>query len=499
MKRLVYTVSFLLIAFTAFTQDLTDALRYSNYHISGTARSAAMGNAFGALGGDFSSLSINPAGIGVYRKGEFTLTPSFSQTSVDGTYRGNTISDSRYNLSLDNIGYVSAFNLSEGSEAGLVSINFGIGFNKLGSFTMSSLAEGYNSDHSLLTYFTENANNGIYSDYYEDLAVRSNLMYADDDNSPYENDITNHGYGQAQRSTIERRGYINEYLLSVAANFNHKFYFGATLGIHDVYFKENADLYEWDRQGDIPFFNDLNFHTYLKTAGSGVNMKLGAIFKPVDMLRLGVAFHTPTFYTLNDLYDGSMKSSITWENEQGSPTEELTVYPDQEGVYEYEIETPMKAIVSAALVLGKAGLVSVDYEFVDYSSIKIKDGSDGYNFYDENQIIKDAYRNIGYKSVGNLHLGAELRLDQNFSVRGGYEYFPSVYKKSYLNENNPNLDASYSTFAGGFGYRQGNVFFDVAYKRMVNEENSKMYPGAAHMAQYETTKNNVMFTLGFKF
>ncbi|HLN72712.1 MAG: OmpP1/FadL family transporter [Methylococcaceae bacterium] len=491
MKRLVYTISLLLIACSAFTQDLTDALRYSNYHLSGTARSAAMGNAFGALGGDFSSLSINPAGVGVYRAGEFTITPSLGQSNVDGTYLGNTVSDSKYNISLDNIGYVAAFNLGENSESGLVSINVGLGFNKLGSFTMSSLAEGFNSNHSLLTGFTENANKGTFSNYYEDLAERTDLLLYDNVKKEYFNDITDSNYGQAQRSTIDRRGYINEYLLSVAANFNHRFYFGATLGIHDVYYKENADLYEWDEQNNIPYFNNFNFNTYLKTAGSGVNLKLGAILKPIDQLRLGFAFHTPTFYKLNDLYDGSMRSSITYDD---GATKEASATPNKQGVYDYEIETPMKAIFSGALVVGKAGLVSVDYEFVDYSTAKLKNGSDGYNYFDENQTIKDAY-----KSVGNIHLGAELKLDPSFSLRGGYEYFPSVYKKSYLNENNPNLDASYSTFAGGFGYRQGGVFFDVAYKRIVNEENAKLYPGAANMAKYETSKNNVMFTLGFRF
>lgn len=496
MKRLVYTFSLLLIACSAFTQDLTDALRYSNYHISGTARATAMGNAFGALGGDFTSLSINPAGAGVYRAGEFTITPSFGQISVDGTYLGNTISDSKYNLSLDNIGYVAAFNLGDNSESGLVSINFGLGFNKMSSFTMQSLAEGYDSDHSLLTYFTDNANydrlpSSRLDPYYERLAWDTDLLLYDDENKEYFNDITDSGHGQAQRSTIDRRGYINEYLLSVAANFNHKFYFGATLGIHDVYFKENADLYEWDEQGNIPYFNDFNFNTYLKTAGNGVNLKLGAIFKPIDQLRLGVAFHTPTFYKLNDLYDGGMESSITYDD---GATEHTSAYPDREGVYDYEIETPMKAIVSGALVVGKAGLISVDYEFVDYSTAKIKNGSDGYDYYDENINIGNAYR-----SVGNLHVGGELKLNKSFSLRAGYENFQSPYKDSYRSEYNPNYDSSYQTIAGGFGFRQGGVFFDMAYKRIMSDEFSKLYPGAAHMAQYEATKNNVMFTLGFRF
>jgi hypothetical protein len=69
-------------------QDLADALRYSNLTIQGTARAGAMGNAFGALGGDFTSASINPAGIGVYRTSEFTITPISGSTKVNSTYYG---------------------------------------------------------------------------------------------------------------------------------------------------------------------------------------------------------------------------------------------------------------------------------------------------------------------------------------------------------------------------------------------------------------------------
>lgn len=496
MKKLVYTISILLIACSAFAQDLTDALRYSNYHMSGTARSAAMGNAFGALGGDFSSLSINPAGAGVYRSGEFTITPSFGQTSVDGTYLGNTISESKYNIGLNNLGFISTYSSGANSESGLVSINFGLGFNKLGSFTMNSLAEGFNSNHSLLTYFSEYANgSGISSDnldpYYEDLAWRTDLLLYDEENGEYFNDISDAGHGQSQRSSIDRRGYINEYVLSVAANFNHKFYLGATLGIHDVYFKENSDLYEWDANENIPYFNNFNFNSYLKQSGSGVNFKLGAIFKPVEQLRLGVAFHSPTFYRFTEVYDNGMKSSITYEDEG---VVEAEAYPEREGTFDYEIQTPMKAIFSGALVVGKAGLISVDYELVDYSTLKIKSGSDGYNYFDENANIARAY-----KTVGNLHVGGELRMSKNFSLRGGYEYFPSAYEANYQDETNPNTDASYSTFSGGFGFRAGSVFFDAAYKHVVDTENVKLYPGATNMAQYDTQQNNVIFTLGYKF
>ena len=38
----------------------------------------------------------------------------------------------------------------------------------------------------------------------------------------------------------------------------------------------------------------------LQTKGYGVNGKIGLIYKPVEYVRLGLAFHSPTFYELTD-------------------------------------------------------------------------------------------------------------------------------------------------------------------------------------------------------
>jgi len=168
--------------------------------------------------------------------------------------------------------------------------------------------------------------------------------------------------------------------------------------------------------------------------------------------------------------------------------------PDKAGIYDYEIETPMKAIVSGAYVIGKSGLISVDYEIVDYSTAKLKNGSGGYNYVDENKTVQSAYR-----TVGNLHIGGEYRLNNSFSLRAGYENYPSAYKSTYLNKANVNSSASNSTVSGGFGFRQGNVFFDAAIKHIMSDENLKLYPGSPEMVKYATTQDNVIFTLGYKF
>jgi hypothetical protein len=498
MKKLVYTISIVFFAWSAFAQDLTDALRYSNYHMSGTARSQAMGNAFGALGGDFTSLSINPAGAAVYRSSEFTFTTSAGNTKTDGNYLGKSSSDSQYNISINNIGYVATIPTGANSETGLVSLSFGMGFNRLASFAGSSIAEGTNMNSSLLKYFTYNANNPLtqsdnLNSYYERLAYDTYVMPFDDQNNEYFNDLTDSGYGQSVRKSTQQEGHINEYLLSFAANFNHKFYLGGTLGIHDVYYRQDANIYEFDAKNNIPYFDEFNFGTTLTTSGYGFNFKIGAIYKPTTNLRLGFALHTPTFYNLNDYYNSNMNSTLTYPD---GATEYTPAKPDKGGVYDYNIQTPLKLILSGAYVIGKVGLISVDYEIVDYSTSKISHGSDGYNFYDQNAEIKKTY-----KTTGNLHIGGEYRLDKNFSIRAGYELYQNAFSTSYLTDKQQNSDKPFSTYSGGFGYKQGNLFLDATYQHVTGQQSMKLYPdiNANEMVQYDIKQNNFIFTLGYKF
>ena len=76
MKKIVLSVMLTLAVIAgAFAQNDLDAFRFSQTNWEGTARFMGAGGAFGAIGGDFSSLSTNPAGIGVFKKTEFSLTP----------------------------------------------------------------------------------------------------------------------------------------------------------------------------------------------------------------------------------------------------------------------------------------------------------------------------------------------------------------------------------------------------------------------------------------
>lgn len=497
MKRfLILSAIILAVPFWNQAQDLADALRYSTFQTQGTARSGAMGNAFGALGGDFTSVGINPAGIGLYRSGEFAITPKSQSTNIESTYWGKQTLDNNYKFMLNNISYISTIPLSAINEAGIVSVNVGIGYNRLKDFNSNSFAQGNGVDGSYMDYFADNANRGIWSDYYEELAWKTDMLLYDENNKEYWHDIMDAGYGQNQRKSVSKTGSIDEYSFTTGVNFNHKFYLGASIGIIDLNYRETSTISENDEKGNIPYFNNYQFNSYLQTYGSGYNVKFGAIFKPVNEVRLGVALHTPTFYRLNDIFETSMSSSITYEDGSENYSEKS---PYSE--YDYRLQTPMRATFSGAFIIAKRGLVSVDYELVNYGKSKLRNGGDGYAFSDENMEITEAY-----KTTGNLRVGGELVATDNVSLRAGLELHPSAYNTNAFGAFQPNSDANLMVYSGGLGYRSGSFFADIAYRFSTMESFDLPYPTPVltsypvpEFINNKLIKHDILFTLGFKF
>ena len=505
----------LFMPFFMQAQDLLDALRYSNIQVSGTARAGAMGNAFGALGGDFTSISINPAGLGVYRTSELTVTPKFTYGKTEGNYMNTLMEDNKYNVALNNLSYVTVIPTASRSDVGLISVNLGIGYNRLKDFNSNSLMGASGVTSSFLDDLIENGNgedpNAGWSDYYEELAYYNSetnsgadIMYYDEDAGFWRSDIQKNPFDQnvenypvSQRKSISRTGSIDEYNFAVGLNFNHKIYLGATLGVTDIYYRESSTYEEWDDQNVIPNFVDMQFDSYLRTTGTGYNFKFGLIYKPINEVRLGASIHTPTFYDMHDFFHTSMYSRNDFED---------TGVVDDAGYsplnnYDYQLHTPLRATFSGAFVIAKKGLISVDYEYVDYSSAKLRKGGDGYGFTPENQEIKDAY-----KSVGNIRVGGELRATNNLSLRAGYEYYPTAYKSTSLGNDQFKSNDELNVYSAGLGYRFGSFTFDLAYRMtdMMEYElpysapSSGYYP-VPEAAKFDGLTHDVMFTLGFKF
>ncbi len=486
MKRYILIVTGLVFLTTGIlkAQNEVDALRYSQNYPVGTARSIGLGGAIGAVGGDFSSLSVNPAGIGLYRASEMTFSPALYWNKTTSDFLGNSYSDEKYNLNLGNVGFV--FNNKTGKESGWISTSFGVGYNRLNNFHREVFMGGIQNNSSYLDNFVYYADDLPAEDldpFYEKLAYDTYMIDWDETNGEYFNDFADAGYGQVQERTINSSGSIGEYLLSFGANYNHRLYLGASLGINRINFEQTVIHFEGDPQNIIPFTRNFTFEEYLRTNGTGYNLKLGAIVRPVDYLKLGASFHVPTFYNLKDEYENTMEANIDPEEGFDNPqTASSGLYE-----YRYKLKTPARAIGSAAVTFGKMGLISVDYEFINYRNSDLS--ASDYNFRIENQDIEDVYR-----AVHNLRIGGEVRFGPVY-FRGGYAYYASPYATSQ-----PNVDANRNVLSAGFGIRSQFFFMDAGYRYSTQKDTYYLYlPKMADPALNTNNANTVQVTFGFRF
>ncbi|MCB2207552.1 MAG: hypothetical protein KQH67_04590 [Bacteroidetes bacterium] len=511
MKRSIIIIGLLLGTYALSAQFAEDALRYSQRYYQGSARFMGTGGAFGALGGDFSTLSTNPGGIGVFRTGEFIITPSVASRKVSSLYLfDNTVSeDNRTVFALNNFGYVNSKRIGRGAN-GWKYFQYAFGMNRLNNYNSSSYTEGYNSESSKMDIYYEDAANVMNLDEYY------SAPHADFDNSigylEYDRPFDlwpawytylldsvqgNDGYtylvspmpwgGEVlQTERIETRGSNNEWFASAGANLSDILYVGATLGLPYIRYYKETTYTETDIYDSLPDLNSWSITENLETKGMGVNLKIGAIVRPVDWLRIGAAYHTPTYYwSLNDTWQTSVRSDVyaisagSWGNYQ-----ENSVI----GEYKYKLTTPMRFIGDIGIVIGKYGFISGEYEYVDYSNAKFK--ARDYGFASENETIENAYT-----STHNFRAGTEWRLG-GVSLRAGYALYGSPYT------DNIN-DGSRSSYSGGIGYRTNSFAVDFAYVYSKMNEDYYMYSYAidnvdvSPKVDNEITENSFILTLRY--
>ncbi|MBK6639861.1 MAG: hypothetical protein KBH11_13845 [Bacteroidia bacterium] len=477
-------------------QNEIDALRYSQTGFGSTARSLAMGGAFGAPGADFSSLMINPAGIGVYKKSEFTFSLGFNNRITENDFLENKNSDSKFRVDIPDLGIV--FAIPKKNESGIKQLSFALGYNRTANFNSESSFEGKNTNNSILDSFIDQiASDGgateddLY-DYYAfdaDLAYQTYLLDPDPNNvNQYISVIPDGGAYQSKVTTT--RGGMGEFTLGFGGNYNEKIFFGVTLGFPSVRYEEESTYEENDKDNEIINadstidFKALVYDTYLNTSGNGVNARFGIIFKPVEWVRVGASIHTPTYYYLNDQYRASMRSAF------GDGTNYSLDSP--EGTYSYNLTTPFKAVGSVAFLFGQNGMVSFDYEFTDYSAAKL-DASD-YNFSNENKLINKFYNDV----ASNFRGGLEWKY-QNFAFRAGAAYYSTPFKSQYTSDE---TDQHVISYTGGIGFREKRYYFDLGYGYSTRNEYFAPYTLSNEPVAGSTIKrtdHRIIATMGFRF
>ena len=491
--RLVLFVSLLTTSFNVSAQNDADVLRYSYLNYGSTARSLGMGNSFGALGADFSTLSINPAGAALYRRSEFTFSPTFSNRNSESVFGGASTDDNHFKFSFGNFGFVFA-NKEPRKNSDWKRVTFGFGYNRTNNFSSNTLAEYGNARNSLTDNYLETLAldntppDQIESMYPYDIHLAWQTFLIDTAGGSYFSAIP--FAGGLQRKITETRGGQGEWAFTVGGNYDDRLYIGGTLGIPVVRYEEESTWSEEDQKDTIPFFKSYRINSSLATSGAGINFKAGAIYRVADFLRVGVAIHTPSWIVLTDDY----KTDIRTDLEDGTIREFTS--PDFIP-FEYRVTTPFRVIGSIAVIAGQAAAFNIDYEYLDYSQSKIKptDAQFKSDFVPTNRAIR-----AKYGMQHNIRAGVELPFDM-MRFRLGGEYSTSPFDTN-LRPNDEESDLSRFTITGGVGFRGEKFYMDAAYA--YSKSGSILYPytlqnESTPFIQTINTDHRVMFTAGWTF
>jgi len=476
---------------TLFAQNEVDALRYSQSTFGGTARFMGMAGAFGALGGDLSVASYNPAGLAVYRGSEFSFSPTLFWQQTNSKYYGSASRDFKVNPNFTNIGLVLTELAANSDENEWVGMQLTFTFNRINNFNNRTYIEGINNESSLTDHYLgeiQGLNSSEISGTYPfgpGLAWNAYLINPVDtfDSTSYISMIRNGGINQSK--SITRSGGINELSVSLSANYNNRLYIGGSLGFPLVNYTEESTYRENDNEDTIAYFSSFKLNERVNTSGTGFNFKFGVIFRATDWLRLGGSVHTPTLFKLSDDYSASLYANYDSVPEWSGTGEINYEANSPQGNFNYRIITPLKLTGSLAIIVGKKGLVSADYEFIDYSMARIS--SSGYTFTFQNTAIQQTYA-----PTGNLRMGTEWRI-LPFSIRGGYALYGSPFKGGLS-------EGARTSYTLGLGFRQQKFFLDLAYAFTQTTEKYYLYSAdLVDASTHEMNSHQITTTMGFRF
>lgn len=464
-------------------QNSTDAFRFSSYDVLGSARFVALGGAYGAIGGDLSSLNYNPAGLGVYQSSEFSFSPNINYSVNDAVYNGSLGTESKTNLNYGMIGMVNTRHFMDGSRAknsGWKSVNYGVSYNRIKNFNNTMYIGGESQSSSLANVWRDISSGSFPEDlnsFSTGLAWETYILDTVPGNPTQYYSGTPAG-GVSQSYWESSKGYIDELSFAVSANYNDKLIIGLSIGLPNLRYDRTIEYSEYALGNPANYeFNEFTYQENLLTQGTGINAKIGFIYVVSPMLRISGAVHTPTYYSeMVDEYNTNLQS-IMGDNSSYSKNS-----PD--GSMVYNLRTPTRIMLGISSFFYKNGFISVDYEHMDYGQSKLSSSS--YSFATENQDISR-----DFQSTHSLRIGGEWRMD-NLTLRGGYNITGSPM--------NPDVnDIISSAYSWGAGYRIGNAYFDFAYSKRTTENLFYIYnPDYVNPASIKNITSNYIFTLGYK-
>ncbi len=519
MKKIYFIILGLAGSLATQAQTPEDALRLSWNPTFGTARNMAIGGTMTGLGGEITAAHSNPAGLGFYKNGEFVLSPGFSfgKNKIDYRNIAGQKGDQANNFNLGTSGVILAGSI--GSQS-IKSAALSFTVNRSADFSNNQFYKGYNNKSSAGERYAEefskskfsidDAINSPYISLPTRMALYSYLIDTFKVGSRTEviaaQEFTN---GVNQENSVISRGGITEYALSMGVNKNEKLFYGFSVGMPVINYTRDTKYSEADPTTDnTNGFNSFQYEENLKTKGVGFNAKLGLIYRPVERVRFGVSIHTPTLYSLNDTYSGTMiakvEQTIQFPYKPGnSATVTTKTITGGDDVIEnkYSFTSPWKIAAGASYVFRETenvkkqrAFIAADIEYITYKSMRFgafDESRDSKEFYD----TTNKYTKILYRNALNFKIGGEVKFN-TIMVRLGGAYYGNPNREADILKNNR------IHLSGGLGYRHKGIFIDATYVHMMSNEVSFPYRLADKANTYATAKNTsgtVMITVGTKF
>jgi hypothetical protein len=494
MQKIKFTIVFLCLQIALNAQNISDIVRWSTMQPAGTASALGVSNSIGAVGGDIMSASFNPAGIAEFKKSNFTFSGGFEINDNESFLVNNRESVNRLRstkFGLNNIGFIIG---NYRPNKNFTSSNFAIGFTKTANFKNKIFYNG-KTEGTMTEYFAERANS-LSVDELDDFvafpAYNTGAIFDFDGDRNYETDFAQDDLLVQKQQNINRKGSANELSFTWAGEYKNKFNIGLGIGIPFVSFSEEKVYIESDPDDEIATFNRLKYIEDLAITGAGFNAKIGILAKPFNWFRIGGAFHSPTWFTLEDTYTTSLEYS--YDNE-------TNVYPGIDDdipqlQFKYNLSNPWKAIGSVGSVfkLGQvAGFVNFDLEYIDYLSAEY-DGTAHSDSPGEIEYTNELNRSIlnSFESRTNYRFGAELAYDA-YRIRGGVYQFQSPFK------NETETSRSYS-FGAGFRGERFYLDFAIQLAGQTTGYNAYTVTNSSRdpLVNVDNNRTLALMTMGFK-
>ena len=447
-------------------QNETDVLRYGWIDPLSTARVTAMGGSFGALGADLGCMGLNPAGLGLYRRGDLAMSAGIHGASTTSRWGTRSQDAAALNVVAGNFGIALTY---PSVDADWPFFTLAVGQQNRTPFTQRVQIDGVTSANSVSDLFVAQAlddaaiygyastdealSNGDIFGYGASLAWRTGLLLPDNDEL-YASAAT--GNVTVERS-IERSGRLAETQIAFGTTFQERWSIGATLGLPKVSFEESSSHRELPN-GAGSDLSQWRLEESLSISGKGVLLRFGVLARLSDVLKVGLAHQTRGRLTLLDTYATAIRTTWVDEtvNSASSPTSNS----------EYLMYTPDRTTISASVLMGKLGVLNADYARSDMRRGELRDSegflSSGYDFAAENGAVQE-----GYKVVHQARVGLEIRTgdEKQFRLRGGGGMSTSPFVGGAVASNADRYHVS----VGG-GYRIGNVHFSAAWRTAWHSE-----------------------------